>query len=170
MLCLSLQWNDVSELARANPRVLAASRTSADEGGVAGGGAVGGGVEGIPEGIPSADMAVEGAQKLGRFVTSTASMVGERATGAAGVAASGDITAADAAAAVGDAAGEAAAMVGEKAKALGTRSIPPWLPLLSCAIALSCPVSILCWSICRRHHIAKTCLPTYCRRTFRARV
>ena len=45
---------------------------------------------------------ISGAQKLGRFVTSTASMVGERATGAAGVAASGEITAADAAAAVGD--------------------------------------------------------------------
>eukprot|EP01046_Picozoa_sp_COSAG06_P047553 COSAG06_NODE_6941_length_2704_cov_54.598464_2_plen_134_part_01 len=129
----------MSELARANPRVLAASRTSADEGGAAGGGAVGGGVEGIPEGIPSTDMAVEGAQKLGRFVTSTASMVGERATGAAGVAASGEITAADAAAAVGDAAGEAAAMVGEKAKALGTpdSALPPPL-VLCCRPVLSC--------------------------------
>ena len=68
----------------------------------------------------------EGAQKLGRFVASTASMVGERATGAAGAAASGELTAADAgeaaaaaAQAAAGAAGEAAAAVSEKAKALG---------------------------------------------------
>jgi hypothetical protein len=126
-LCIVfLQWTDVSESARAHPRVLAASRVSTD--GETGGGAAADGS--IPEGIPgapvSAEMAMEGAQKLGRFVTSTASMVGERATGAAGAAASGDMTAADAgeaaaaaAQAAADAAGEAAAAVSEKAKALG---------------------------------------------------
>lgn len=121
-----LQWADVSESARDNPRVLAASRVSTD--GETGRGTAAEGM--IPEGIPGAavstEMALEGAQKLGRFVTSTASMVGERATGAAGAAASGEMTAADAgeaaaaaAQAAQAAAGEAAAAVTEKAKALG---------------------------------------------------
>lgn len=126
------QWVDVSESARAHPRVLSASRIPSD--GVGGASAATMATRAsdgkIPEGIPgapvSAEMAMEGAQKLGRFVASTASMVGERATGAAGAAASGELTAADAgeaaaaaAQAAAGAAGEAAAAVSEKAKALG---------------------------------------------------
>lgn len=98
----------MSHSARSTPRVLVASRSSTD-----GDGAVVAATDGrIPEGVPgapaTADVAMEGAQKFGRFVSSTA-----------GAAVSGELTAQAAA----DAAGEAAAAVTEKAKAFGGKQL-----------------------------------------------